>query len=932
MMILLLCLSWEGLRAQQPDKVDFEVYLRLGAGMNLYLSNGATVTLMTARDTLYAVSAGGTCRFPGVRPGKATVYVSHLNFEPVLREVDISGKNNWVSVSLKMKTYSIDALKVTGKVPLITTVGDTIRFNAAAVKLLEGDVALEILRQVPGVEISDAGITVLGQNVARTYVNKTLVFGTGQMTALTTLPAAEVVSIDTYEEPERPWARGTRRAGENVRVLNIRTKEPIVNAVNSNVLASYGHDFDPRGRDRYGAGGMVSFFSEKLRFDLNGMYNNIGRTSNQITNMAATGFTGSTPSAAMRGYAELGYFDAAVERSWGVVLQDPVATSLKAYYNYRDDKTLSRNIVKREYFPTDRYASREYADSSEVRNKQNNHAAGVSFALRREKMMLTYGSTFAASRSRYAADRLALNSLDGDEVFTMQETARDGNTLKFGHVLTYWHFLGEKGYDFWINAQYNHGRGDGSGVRVTGAPSGMTKTVESGPVGDNSDLNLDVGVQIPLFQTPRITISPKYGYRQTNSTRRRISTDLTDLLAPATDSINSYDYTERNRTHTGSLFIPLPTGKNNSLWLTLAFQSSAPDRTERFPDPAAFGQRQNAWLPSVKFQKRPGGSKSKLNIRADYSTSTTLPSMEEWRAALDTRDPYQMVAGNPDLRQSYSHNLSGSINWYSRKKATRSYSFSGELNVVRDAIVDKTFYFAQETPLPAWDVVAPAQSTLTTFENRNGNLSANLRFQYGFRWEKAKLNISVSPSANYLARPYYIGEQLNRTKSYAPRLGLSVSTNFSTKVRITLSSSGSYIYSANTAKQDDKVLNFSGGASAECRGIFKRLFLKTYYYGSYYRSLSDDFPATSTHVLNVVAGSTVLKKMEVSFAAYDILNRNTGFSTSMQSDYVRSVWTQSFGRYYTFNVGFKIFKSRSGLKATSTDPMQLREGVMRELR
>jgi hypothetical protein len=68
--------------------------------------------------------------------------------------------------------------------------------------------------------------------------------------------------------------------------------------------------------------------------------------------------------------------------------------------------------------------------------------------------------------------------------------------------------------------------------------------------------------------------------------------------------------------------------------------------------------------------------------------------------------------------------------------------------------------------------------------------------------------------------------------------------------------------------------------------------------------------------------------MELSVAAYDVLNRNTGFKTTMTQDYIRNTWTQSFGRYFTFNIAYKFFKSKSGLKSPSG--IRLQDGGVKE--
>jgi hypothetical protein len=110
--------------------------------------------------------------------------------------------------------------------------------------------------------------------------------------------------------------------------------------------------------------------------------------------------------------------------------------------------------------------------------------------------------------------------------------------------------------------------------------------------------------------------------------------------------------------------------------------------------------------------------------------------------------------------------------------------------------------------------------------------------------------------------------------------------------------------------------------------IFKGFFINAIYNAWCYKSY-EGLPVNNMHILNASAGYKLLNgNMELSLAAYDILNRNTGFSTVMTNDYIRNRWTQSFGRYFTFNIAYKFFKSKSGLKSPSG--IMLRDGGVKE--
>ncbi|MCK9305606.1 MAG: hypothetical protein M0P27_09460, partial [Bacteroidales bacterium] len=269
--LLLLSFTGEVLIGQNADK-GFLMGRVFTQGIGERSSpDGAAIMLITRQDTLYTVVVNGTFLFENLPLGPARLSLSHLTYEIAgKKELEIEIKpRTLVEISTVEKVMPLDMITVEGQVPLISMSGDTLRFNAAAVKLLEGDLALEILRQVPGVEISDSGIKVLGQNVRRTYINSRMIFGTNTMTALSYIPADEVVSINTYEEYENKDSLSRREGDQRVRVLDIRTKSPMITAVTGHALISYGRDLEPQERNRYGAGITSNFFSEPLLLSCN---------------------------------------------------------------------------------------------------------------------------------------------------------------------------------------------------------------------------------------------------------------------------------------------------------------------------------------------------------------------------------------------------------------------------------------------------------------------------------------------------------------------------------------------------------------------------------------------------------------------------------------------------------------------------------------
>jgi len=870
---------------------------------------GAALQLVISGDTFYAIADSGRFVFDKIPTGKGILTVSHLNFNTQTLAVDVTEKTA-VDIFLTEKKHTLNEVVIKGEIPLITTSGDTIRYNAAAVKLMEGDLALDILKQVPGVDVSESGITVYGKKIARTYVNKRVIFGPDQMSALNNMPASEVQSIDTYEEYADADSTVRRAGDEKIRVLNIRTKNPIISAMTGHVLASYGHDFDSEGRNRYGIGATGNFFSEQFLLSANAFSNNINRRSNRFADIISNSSSGS-------GYSKINYLDLGIEKIWGPDYFSN-AVSIKAGYTYEQSYNQTGNLMQYLYLPTPQYNSREYADTAKSESANTSHNAIYGLRIVKPAIgTIELNGSFQKFDNSNNAERRDRSSLDGNEVAanTSQQNSQQ-NSYNLKQSLSYSSPL-RKNLTYSVNATYGHSNSDGQGFRIDSlASTGLSKVVESGPIGISTTLGLGGTLTYNLSQIKRDNIYIGYNFSSDHSRSKRFTTDMATLL---TDSINTYDYTTDNNIHSVNL------GLHFSLWgkvdisSSLSFQSASINRDENFPEEQNYGRRQNALLPALHLTFSKDFPNNMFEI--DYKTNAQLPSLEQWRNYLDNSNPYLLRAGNPNLKQSYTHNIRLTKTW-ENKQNKKPVTVSLNYVTIHNLIAQKTQYFAQDTPLPGWNnYIANAQSTLTTYENLNGMIRSNINVTYMQLVEPIKSLVTIAPSFEYEAIPSYIQNELNNTKNYTPSLSLKLNSYFSKFFRFGISSNNSFVYSDNTIGQNNKALNLSGTLSVESRFLKYGVF-RTSYGIQRYRQLSGSFSNTN-HVLNAVLGVRLLKgNLELSLAGYDMLNASTRFNTSVQNDYILNTWSDSPGRYFTINIGYKFYKSKSGLKQPKNFPLK----------
>ena len=206
----------------------------------------------------------------------------------------------------------------------------------------------------------------------------------------------------------------------------------------------------------------------------------------------------------------------------------------------------------------------------------------------------------------------------------------------------------------------------------------------------------------------------------------------------------------------------------------------------------------------------------------------------------------------------------------------------------------------------------PAGGTFTTYENVNGKMSANIRITHGAQWKLIRSRLNVSLGAAYICTPTYIETQKNLTRTYTPDLRVSLTSNFSKQVRISVSSDNTFIYARNSESDDNRYFRETAGCTVESN-FAKRLFVNLNYEYTLYKPIGGSGVRDDRNMLNVAAGCKFHKNMgAVSITCYDLLNRSTAFKTNMFSDYVRNGWTPTFGRYWSVNISYRFNKTRSG--------------------
>ncbi len=867
---------------------------------------GAVVAVISPRDTLHTTTDySGNFFLKQVPAGYVRVEVSFLGYETFVQDsVRVApryGVQRPLRIQMRTAAQEIDQVVVEGRARLVSQRGDTLVYNAAAVRTMEGDEVIRMLDQLPGVEVDDGGnVTIQGEKLARVYVNGRTIFGESPSTALNALLAGDVTHLEVYDEATDDEIRQNRRFAEKQKVMNIRTKRDFKSMFDGFFLGAWGLDMnreeDGSLRHRYGVGLTANLFSEKLQLTVDGYTNNIGRSSNRLRDVLRNRVSAGS-------YVEQHRASIALSRLWGKNRREGQVLDLS--YAYDNNYTHSGAATQRNYFATEASPARLYADTT------SSHSSGGTHTVKLYGLIHPGGRHQFSSRNEFSYSTPSSGStqqivnrsetLDQrTEVIEQSETT--GYTLK--NNLNY-QWDNPKVVRPYMSLNSTISRSDRVGWRVDTLTQDK-RVLETDYIGPREAYNAEFSLQKDIYETEgmRMELFASYQLDYEHSRTRQMALNTFDPVVEI-DPTNTYNYTHSYTTHSGRFAFRI----NSSLFrlnAILDVRSARMNKDEFYPDALQYRERFLSWLPSLQFTLVRHGRR--INI-FNYTTSATLPSVEQLRDRIDNSNPMLLQSGNPALKQGLQHRFS--INYPGNVNVDNGRNFTLGLTATLspDQITQRSYYYNEATYLEKWDYTAPAGSTLYTYENISGafNLSAFTDFSQRIAPLRSTFRASLRYSFNQ--RPTYIEEKKNLSRQHQPMLTLSLSGAQSDHLRLSLHSTTTYSHVDNSIGVETRYIHQSASAVAEVR-FLKVMMLMANYNLSHSHYLTDTGSDNTTQMLSAMLGCTLSKgRVLLGVAAYDLLNRGSSYTVTTYADYEQQSWRPSYGRYFTFNVGIRLNKA-----------------------
>lgn len=795
---------------------------------------------------------------------------------------------NMGKVWLAPDPQKLDEVLVVARAKMYTQVGDTTRIFARSVKTFKGDALVHILQQIPGVKFNEDGsVSMNGQLIERTLLNDKLIFGDDNVTALYTIDAEETTTIDIYDEEVESETSFDKRKRK---VMNIRTRKDINRYFTANALVEGGQDRDKdengdRGK-RYLLHGELGSFREGLQARLSAQQSDF--TSHSFNDLLEILKGNMAP-----------YETASIFGN--------LSRQLEGLDNFRVELRLGKMDTRNAsgttstYFPTRDFESQVMDISSDVSSSQESYSFLASGSyLSSSRVKIRFNGSFDFNEDNESRENVSETFRDGLLVTSTNNKVRsemDRLKISITHLGISWRLSPQTSMNTSFQVELDRSVGTGwleDGI-VNAGMNTLTVLEE-----ENKSPRLLLSSSIELrhaFDTlPLARNSAGLGVGTRLERSRNYDMAVDDSTGLVNES-RSGDYRVEVKTCSPGAWFLHRARSGVTISCGLDFNLASLERDGRFPGRDVIHETFHWWSPAVWIQWK--------GLNVDLEVSRRLPDIDLLAGTLDVSNPMFIRAGNPGLDQTEEYRFRLFHNLSLVKKGL-SLSSSVTVRYLSGSVIYRRTYFENNTVLTGYGgYEAPTGSTLEVPVNGENhweiNVSSSMQKQISYLGL-----LETSLSYRFRDPQSEVEGRLARLREHHGSLGVKLSSNFSRNVRLNLENITSCLWSRNSGNREERGISNKLTAHLQLSFLERFQLESGYVMNHHHSSLAGS--RINSHLLNATLGCRVFKDRKglVSFKMIDILNRDTGFTTSVSDQYVSTRSLQPCESYYTLSFEYRF--------------------------
>lgn len=734
--------------------------------------------------------------------GKYLLKITSVGYKPTVKRIQISEDKNLAmgNVVIGADAIMLKGAVVTAMAQKVSLKEDTFVYNSAAYRTPEGSVVEELVKRLPGAEVSDDGtIKINGKEVKKILVDGKEFMTGDTKTALKNLPTSIIDKIKAYDEKSDLSKVTGIDDGEEQTVLDFGVKKGMNKGVISNIDLGVGN------KNRYNMRGMGGYFANNNRFML---FANANNTSDR-------GFGGG-PGRGFWGGANGLNASKMIGANYNYELKDKFKFNTSLRWNHSDGDVWSSRSSEN-FMGTSSSFSNSLSQSYSRSNSWNGNIRlewmpdSMTNILFRPSISWSSSDGLSGSQSAsYNKDPYTITTKDplseeGIEELEKAEamvnsqltngiTYSDNNNIN--GMLQINRKLGNKGRNITFRVDAKYTDKDSKSISLNNAKlylvqtaEGKDSTYQTNRYNLTPSKNYSYAGQLtysePLWKATFLQFSYKFTYSYSKSDRSTydfskyaMSGDheyrgWDSYLNPFAGHLNDYRdddlsrFSEyRNYNHDIQVMMRFIRQKYN-LNFGVMVQPQQSKYIQDYQGVHVDTVRNVVNVsPTLDFRYR----FSKMsNLRINYRGTTSQPSISQLLDITDNSDPLNISMGNPGLKPSFTQNFRLFYNNFVQNHNKGIMTFVN-FSTTNNSISNKVTY--DET----------TGGRITRPENINGNWNAMGAFMFNCSIDSAGVwNINTGAHANYNNYVSYLSldkksdSQKNTTRSITWRQNLSLS-------------------------------------------------------------------------------------------------------------------------------------------------------------
>ena len=908
----------------------------------------ATVSLLKADSSLVSnavTSLDGNFKLTAPQDANYIVRITYVGFKPFTRRITVSdGKPVQMgTITMSPDSKMLKDVEVVKNIAKVTTKDDTLIYNAGAYRTPEGSVVEELIKKLPGAEVSEDGtIKINGKTVQKIKVDGKEFLTGDTKTAVKNLPTSIIDRIKTYDEKSDLSRITGIDDGNEQMVLDFGLKRGMNRGMFANIDGGAGTDKRYSGRafgavmkddmrimsmlnanntndmgfggggggGRFGGGGrnglqaskmaMVNFNYEKTKLilldgSIRWNHNDGDTWSRQSTeNFVST--VGSFSESVNQNYSRSNSWNAQMRVEW---TPDTLWNiSFRPNWSFNSNDGLSRS--ESATFSDDPY---KYASSDDAIVDIVSRMLGIDSALvvnQRQNAGLTYRDT-----KSYGGTLQVNRKIGGmGRNVTLQTSANysEGASENFSRSMVNLYQLATGDSSYYRNYYYD------------------TPT-------KNYDYNVRVTYSEPIFRATFLQFSYNFQYRYTksdqsaynfwdqNNPAHRYTMDGLwpdyrewDTVFGALGGHSYYDFYDQDKSrfseyknyiHTAEIMLRvIRQNYNFNVGVQVIPQTS--EFTYRYLGLDTLTTRSVVnWSPTANFRWK---LSDRGNMRFEYRGNTSQPSMSDLLPITDDSDPLNVRSGNPELKPSFTQRFSWRYNDYFERRQQAIFAnvnFSTTSNSVAQMV--------------KYDPVTGGRTSKPENINGNWNIGGNLMFNTALD-TLGRFNLNTVTEASYANNVGYIdlyrngdvSKMTTKSTTLSERLGASYRNDW---FELELNGGVRYNYSYNALQENSKLSNwaFNYGFNTTIQTSWGMQFTTSMNMSSR-RGFSDDAANTNELIWNAQISQSFLtgKPLSVRLEFYDILRQQSNFSRTISAMSRADNWYNSINSYVMLRATYRL--------------------------